>query len=199
VEYIHVLPGLFLFVGIIQIGGIQIMAKGNPLAYKNAKNSPVIGDNGVAPISKNENEALILNALDVFHSTPPDLDDPEAVAQAIDKYFKSCIDRGVRPGNMGLYGVLGLSRQDVNNAINGYSKRLGSATIDTIKKACTAMSTYRESLGSSGKLNPVTLIFWQKNFDGLKDVQDVVVTPNSNVEPEMSIEQIEQDIPIDID
>ena len=175
------------------------MAKGNPEAYKNAKNSPVIGDHGISPISKDENEALILNALDVFHSTPPDLNDPEAVAQSIDQYFRSCIDRGVRPGNMGLYGVLGLSRQEVSEALTGRTHKLGSSTIDTIKKACTAMSTYRESLGSSGKLNPVTLIFWQKNFDGLKDVQDVVVTPNSSVEPEMTIEQIEQDIPIDVD
>ena len=31
-----------------------------------------------------------------------------------------------------------------------------------------------------GKVNPVTGIFWQKNYDGLKDQQEVVLTPNTN-------------------
>ena len=32
-----------------------------------------------------------------------------------------------------------------------------------------------------GKVNPVTGIFWQKNYDGMKDQQEVVLTPNQNV------------------
>ena len=31
-----------------------------------------------------------------------------------------------------------------------------------------------------GKVNPVTGIFWQKNYDGMKDQQEVVLTPNQN-------------------
>ena len=30
-----------------------------------------------------------------------------------------------------------------------------------------------------GQINPVTGIFWQKNYDGLKDTQDLVLTPNT--------------------
>ena len=30
-----------------------------------------------------------------------------------------------------------------------------------------------------GQINPVTGIFWQKNYDGLKDTQDLVLTPNA--------------------
>lgn len=33
---------------------------------------------------------------------------------------------------------------------------------------------------ADGKVNPVTGIFWQKNYDGMKDQQEVVVTPNQN-------------------
>ena len=29
-----------------------------------------------------------------------------------------------------------------------------------------------------GKINPVTGIFWQKNYDGMRDQQEVVLTPN---------------------
>lgn len=31
-----------------------------------------------------------------------------------------------------------------------------------------------------GKVNPVTGIFWQKNYDGLRDQQEVVLTPNTS-------------------
>ena len=31
-----------------------------------------------------------------------------------------------------------------------------------------------------GKINPVVGIFWQKNYDGMKDQQEVVLTPNAN-------------------
>jgi hypothetical protein len=39
---------------------------------------------------------------------------------------------------------------------------------------------YREGLMEDGKVNPVTGIFWQKNYDGMKDQQEVVLTPNTN-------------------
>ena len=56
---------------------------------------------------------------------------------------------------------------------------------------------------SDGKINPVTGIFWQKNWDGLKDQQDVVVEPRKQIEAEQSPEEVqqmlEQDIPIDVE
>lgn len=30
-----------------------------------------------------------------------------------------------------------------------------------------------------GKINPVTGIFWQKNYDGLKDQTETIITPNN--------------------
>ncbi|MSA01052.1 hypothetical protein GKG47_11810 [Lactonifactor sp. BIOML-A3] len=169
----------------------------------NGKNSPVIGGNGIAPINAEENALFCQYALDMFHAPSVDLSNPDAVADAIDGYFKYCVDRGLRPGNLGLYAALGLSKQDVSNAINGYSKKLSSSTIDLIKKAKQALSTYRELLGSQGKLNPVTLIFWQKNYDGLKDQQDIVLTPNTGLDQEHTPEEIGakvlDDIPIDDD
>ncbi len=40
-------------------------------------------------------------------------------------------------------------------------------------------ASYREQLGADGKLNPVTLVWWQKNYDGLVDKSEVVLTPNN--------------------
>ena len=108
--------------------------------------------------------------------------------------------RGLRPGNLGLYASLGLSKQDVSDAIRGRNKsKLSSSSIDLLKKAKVALSTYREMLGSTGKINPVTLIFWQKNYDGLEDKQTMEIAPRKDLEPERTPEQIEKDIPIDVD
>ena len=62
------------------------------------------------------------------------------------------------------------------------------------------MSSIREQLAASGKLNPVTAIFWQKNFDGLKDQQEVIVEPRKQIEtPEEVQKMLEDDIPIDVE
>ena len=56
---------------------------------------------------------------------------------------------------------------------------------------------------SDGKINPVTGIFWQKNWDGLKDQQEVVIEPRKQIEADQTPEQVqrmlEQDIPIDVE
>lgn len=165
-------------------------------------NSPVIGNNGVM-VNKDENAAMCEYALNIFHSPSVDLRNSEEVSAAIDGYFKDCISRGLRPGNLGLYAVLGLSKQEVSNELRGVTHKLSSSTIDLIKKAKVALSTYREMLGSTGKINPVTLIFWQKNYDGLEDKQTMEITPQKDLEadrtPEEIEKQIEQDIPIDVD
>lgn len=175
-------------------------AKGRGNRKGNTTNSPVI-PTGNINITTEENAAMCEYALNIFHAPEVDLNDSAAVADAIDGYFRDCIARGLRPGNLGLYAVLGLTKQDVSNAIRGYSKRLSPTTIDLLKKAKVALSTYREMLGSTGKINPVTLIFWQKNYDGLEDRQTMEITPKQGQEPEMSPEevrqQLEQDIPID--
>jgi hypothetical protein len=169
---------------------------------KNANGAPTFGDNGVL-IEPSENAAICAYALDIFHVPAVDLENPKAVENAIDGYFKNCIDRGLRPGNLGLYATLGLSKQDVSNAIHGYSRKLSPEVIDLLKKAKVALSAYREMLGSTGKINPVTLIFWQKNYDGLEDKQTMEVAPRRDLQPDQTPDEIakrlEQDIPIDVD
>lgn len=170
---------------------------------KNGNGSPMLPTGNIS-MSNDENAAMCAYALDIFHTPSVDLHDPEAVASAIDGYFKNCMKRGLRPGNLGLYASLGLSKQDVSDAIRGRNKsKLSSASIDLLKKAKVALSTYREMLGSTGKINPVTLIFWQKNYDGLEDKQTMEITPRKDLEadrtPDEIAKQIEADIPIDVD
>ncbi|MDO5540601.1 MAG: hypothetical protein Q4F83_11120 [Eubacteriales bacterium] len=178
------------------------VAKGRGNRKGNTSKSPII-PTGNINITDKENAAMCEYALDIFHSPAVDLRDPEAVAAAIDGYFKNCIARGLRPGNLGLYATLGLSKQEVSNELRGVTHKLSTSTIDLLKKAKVALSTYREMLGSTGKINPVTLIFWQKNYDGLEDRQTMEIAPAKDMEPGQTPEeiaaQLEQDIPVDAD
>ena len=83
----------------------------------------------------------------------------------------------------------------------GKSKsKLTPDCIDILKKALQLLAEYREQLGAQGKLNPVTLIFWQKNYDALEDSARLELTASNDERartPEEIAKQIEQDIPID--
>ena len=144
------------------------------------------------------------HALEIFEIIPPDLHDAKQVYDAISNYFRSCDTHGVRPSNLGLYASLGMTRQDVDDVIRGKNKsRASHECIDMIQRAKLALSAYRESLAMSGKINPVTALFWSKNFDGMTDVQQVEITANNaqqaSLSPEEIASRIEKDIPIDAD
>lgn len=141
-------------------------------------------------------------ALDIFQAPTPDLHDPQQVRDAIINYFASCQRNNTRPGNLGLYAALGMSRQDFNDVIRGKNKsKVNPACIDMLKKANRSIGAYRENLALNGKINPVTYIFMGKNYDGLTDTQQIEVsaapTPAASMTPEEVAKQIEQDIPID--
>lgn len=176
------------------------MAKGNPKAYLNSH----MCDN--TEIDSSENAILVQYALDVFNTTSPDLSKPEEVEKTINSYFKNCISKGLRPGNLGLYASLGLDKNNVKDILTRGFKTVNGRTVNSaskslIKSAIKAIGAYREMLGSQGKLNPATLIFWQKNFDGLEDVQRTEISVNQPLEaaqtPEQIAAKIEQDIPVD--
>lgn len=145
---------------------------------------------------------LLQNAIDIFQAPTPDLHNPQEVQDAIINYFTTCQRNHIRPGNLGLYAALGMSRQDYSNVIHGKVKnKVNPACIDMLKKATRAIGAYRENLASEGKINPVTYIFMSKNYDGLTDTQQIEVTaapgPAASMTPEEIAHQIEQDIPID--
>ena len=50
------------------------------------------------------------------------------------------------------------------------------AVKDLLFEMQAVCGSYRETITGEGKLNPVTSIFWQKNYDGLKDRTEQTVT-----------------------
>lgn len=174
------------------------MPRGNPEIYKYSQYSGIN-----VTTNPEENENYIDLVQESFSVSKPDLHDPEQVDKAIQAYFDRCKRHNIRPGNMGLYNALGVTRQEVNAYINGRMKAPNSSFIDVLKKIKASMGEYREILGNEGKISPPTLIFWQKNHDGFEDVQRVEVDANTAPKAELSPDEIrkklEQDLPIDAD
>ena len=160
---------------------------------------------GDVPISAELNNNMIRCALKFFDAPPIDLHDAQQVHDRILEYFDECQKRELRPSNLGLYSALGMSRQDVDNVIHGRSRsKVSREAIDLIKRAKTTLSAYRESLAMCGKLNPVTAIFWGKNFDSMSDSQtleitrsDIYASDMARMTPEEISARIAQDIPLE--
>lgn len=169
-----------------------------------ARKSPVIGDNGLNVSAEDLRQLTKKATEDFLYSCENDVDlhNPEQVKEAIVNYFNGCYESGTRPANMGLYRALGLSFRDMSDILLGKNKSKATPeSIVIMKKAIRVLSEYREQIGIQGKINPVTLLFWQKNYDALRDNTQIEVshenTLTAGLSPEQIARRIEKDIPID--
>jgi hypothetical protein len=164
--------------------------------WKN-RNSPVIGMNGYN-LEPGDNTKFLTMQLELFNLEPIDKRDAEQVAQRLNEFFGIFAKYDVKPTVAGLALSLGMSRQELWAIVNnkplggsGYKSTLPPETANLIKKTYSIMEGLWEGYMVSGKLNPVTGIFLGKNHYGYQDKQDVVVTPNKQVE-EYSADEIKQ-------
>ena len=83
----------------------------------------------------------------------------------------------MKPTIDGCAMALGISRDTLNNWENGES---GSFKLDSAKKAKYLVKVFMEASTMEGKLNPIVWMFYGKNYFGMSDKQEVVLTPNTS-------------------
>jgi hypothetical protein len=104
----------------------------------------------------------------------------------------------MKPTVAGMGMALGLSRQrlwEIKTGNYHTSKSLAelpTLSTDTIKKGYEYMEILWENYMQNGKINPVSGIFLGKNNFGYQDKQEMVLTPNTNNEPEYDVEAIKK-------
>lgn len=114
----------------------------------------------------------------ILPTEPLDHNDVEEMERRFARYLELCAQWDMKIGNQAAYAAIGI---DKGTAWEWANRNLGNpARTDFVKKVQQICAMYREGLMEDGKVNPVTGIFWQKNYDGLKDQQEVVLTPNTN-------------------
>ena len=114
----------------------------------------------------------------ILPDTPIDYDDIPEMERRFDRYLSLCEQYDQKVSNQAAYAAIGIDDQTVYDWIN--RRTTNPARAQFAKKVKRICALYREGLMADGKVNPVTGIFWQKNYDGMKDQQELVVTPNTN-------------------
>lgn len=92
--------------------------------------------------------------------------DPADMMARFNEYIGLCQLEGMRVGNLAAYAAMGISKSIATSWKNGHGTEEHQQLIEYVDGIC---AVYRESLIQDGKLNPITGIFWQRNYDGLKN------------------------------
>ena len=104
-------------------------------------------------------------------------------------YIEGCMDRGLRPTVEGWAIALGTTRASLWDWETG--RRHGPLSADFVKKGKEMFSAFDADMVNQGKMNPVTYIFRSKNYYGMKDQQDIVVSPKQEVDISTLLEEAE--------
>ena len=144
-----------------------------------SRNSPVIGDNGFN--AKGEELSEKMRKLKVIYDMPKiNLDSDEEVEQRINEYFEYCIEAQLRPTVEGLGLAIGVNRSTLYNwEVKKTRAGLNDFRYNIIKKAKDYIAFLMSDLVMENKINPVTWIFYAKNYFQMSDRQEVVLTPNN--------------------
>jgi len=102
----------------------------------------------------------------------------EEIAERLRLYFTESLENGAVLTVESMCLALGYPRQTIWRWENG-EEGSTPARRDLIKKAKELLASFDAEMVSEGKINPVTYIFRAKNYFGLKDQQEYVLTPNN--------------------
>lgn len=120
----------------------------------------------------------------------PRVKSDEELAQRINDYFFRCASSGQTPTVEELAMSTGYTIQTVADWEHGKNKGFSPETSVIIKKAKNVLQTFDAKLVVSGKMNFLAYCFRAKNYYGMVDKQEYVVTPNTRPENEFSEEDI---------
>ena len=124
-----------------------------------------------------DNSRYLRLAMTAWNLPPIDISDPKQVEQRIMDYFNHCAENDRKPNIKGLGNWLGVSDHTVRNWRSGLYR--DDTHLPVIERAINVLQEMWWDYMQNGKINPASGIFLGKNAFGMKDVQDVVVTPNN--------------------
>lgn len=163
---------------------------GRPVGAKDTKpRKPREDDNRPwesSPIQQGHNPDLpqgyntrrIMFMQQILPTEPLDHNDVEEMERRFRRYLALCSEYDMKIGNQAAYAAIGINKDLVYEWT--VRRQTNPKRTEFIKKVQQFCAMYREGLMEDGKVNPVTGIFWQKNYDGMKDQQEVVLTPNAS-------------------
>lgn len=164
--------------------------KSSPANLEKAReNSPIVqGHNPDLP--EGYNSRMIQFTMEIMPSEKLDYNDIEEMERRFMHYLETCAKYDMKIGNQAAYAAIGIDKGIAWEWVNRCTTN--PARTDFIKKVQKVCALYREGLMQDGKVNPVTGIFWQKNYDGMKDQTEMVLTPNNPLGEQKDMKALEQ-------
>ena len=114
----------------------------------------------------------------------------EELQNRLNDYFQRCADTGQIPTVEELCMSTGYSSAMIWDIESGRRKGFGPETADIVKKAKEFIKTFDAKLVVTGKMNFLAYCFRAKNYYGMSDKNEYVITPNTQAESDYSAEDI---------
>ena len=144
---------------------------------KKHRNRPDLAKYGYEYAEPGDNARFLRLARASLDLPPIDISDEKQVEKRIYDYFDFCEQNDAKPNMVGMANWIGINRDTLDTWKTGEYRRKTHSEV--IKKALRILEELWVSYMQSGKMNPASGIFLAKNMFQYKDVQDVVVTPNT--------------------
>lgn len=133
----------------------------------------------------------IENNLAFFNVGMNKVKNDEELCERLNFFFSECARTQQLPTVEKMANCVGYHRQSLFNWEKGVERGFSPATGEIIRKAKQILAGIDAELAQEGKIQPVVYLFRSKNFYGMRDQQDVVVTPNTNAIDSADLETIE--------
>ena len=145
-------------------------------------------------LSSDEDRALVSQLLTevLVEYRQPKVKSDEELTERINDYYSRCAETGQTPTVEELFLSTGYSISTVKDWEYGRRKGFSPETATIIKKAKSFMQTFDAKLVVSGKLNFLAYCFRAKNYYGMVDKQEMVLTPNQPQIEGLTPEQLQQ-------
>ena len=126
-----------------------------------------------SPEVKNDIKGIMTNLL--YWYNRPKIQNVEECADRLNEFFSRISHTGELATVEKLALALGGTRFQLFDWEHG---KMGAEVANMIKKAKEMIAMMDAEMAAKGKIQPVVYIFRAKNYYGMKDQQEVVVTPN---------------------
>lgn len=116
----------------------------------------------------------------------------EELMERLQDYFKRCAENGQVPTVEEMCLSTGYSYSTCYDWEVGRNKGFSDETSNIIKKAKEMLKTFDAKLVISGKLNFLAYCFRAKNYYGMSDKTEYVLTPNVNTDSDYNADDIKK-------
>lgn len=154
----------------------ELVEQGEKIVKKKAKNRGADVPQLIQGAKAEDVRRIGTNLL-YWYNLPKAVTDEE-IRDRIFHYFERTLEQGELLTWEGLALSLGYSRQTLWRWENGEEGSTPTRR-DLVKKAKELLATFDAQMATEGKINPVTYIFRAKNYFGMRDQQEYVLTPNN--------------------